>query len=506
MNNRVLVIGVDALDKDVVGSLGLRLGRISGLRSSGVDLPLRSVFPPDSCPAWASVFLGVSPAQHGIINFLNFADATGGYKPGMHVQDSMFQGRTFWDIAAAAGKRCHVLLPLNIAPGWPTNGRMVSRGGDPSRITSHLEEGDRFSTPLDSKALLGIGSGFIARKDLPRAIRGFEDQLEAETTLGCETFARSDWDLGFIYMSGLDGLQHMFWADHDPGHPDHKPDGPYKNVVEEGYEAVDHAVGRLIDAAGEGVTVILLADHGHGPRPWRLFQVNELLRQNGLLTVKKGARKPAIGAATLKKMIFTTVRRFGTTPALMKLSKRFPVWKKLLAPSSSIDWDQTIAYVSDLSTVKSYSYGGVRMHRPGKSEEQIEANIAEVIKVLKGALGEDGQPLFRSVLRREDYYAGPQLDKFPEILVQLPDWCGLGWETGKGLWGEGAIHLVQPGSHRFETPVCYVSNPKVIEERDGPVELMDIAPSVLSLLDVDFDPAMFDGKAFVKSYATSSTD
>ena len=90
------MIGVDALDKDVVGSLGLRLGRISGLRSSGVDLPLRSVFPPDSCPAWASVFLGVSPAQHGIINFLNFADATGGYKPGMHVQDSMFQGRTFF--------------------------------------------------------------------------------------------------------------------------------------------------------------------------------------------------------------------------------------------------------------------------------------------------------------------------------------------------------------------------------------------------------------------------
>jgi predicted AlkP superfamily phosphohydrolase/phosphomutase len=501
MNRRVLIIGVDALDRDVVSDIQKRLPNITRLQGSGADLPLRSVFPPDSCPAWASVYLGASPATHGIINFLNFADKKDGYKPGMSVDDAMFQGKTFWDIAAKAGKRCHILMPLNIAPGWEIPGRLITRGGSPADVIANLQDGDTLQQPLDSKALLGIGSGFVGRKDLPKAEAGFKKQLAAEIKLGSETFGRDDWDLGFIYLSGLDGLQHMFWADHDPKHPGYIKNGPHTDVINQGYEAVDDAVGKLIEAAGEDVTVILLADHGHGPRPWKLFQVNEWLRQHDFLTLKKGSKKPRIGAAALKKMIFTVVRRFGTTPTLMKISKRFPIWKKLLAPSSSIDWEQTRAYVSDLSTVKSYSYGGIRINRSGLTEAEIDVLIDEVIAVLKTATHEDGKPLFVSVLRREDYYDGPELDKFPEILVRLPDWIGLGWETKKGLWGEGSIHLIHPGSHRFDTPICTISDPSILHDSDRTVELMDIAPSVLELLGVEFDASQFDGQSFIKEHA-----
>lgn len=503
MSNRVLIIGVDALDSDVVRSIQKRLPNISALQRDGADLSMRSVFPPDSCPAWASVYLGASPATHGIINFLNFADKKDGYKPGMSVDDQMFQGKTFWDIAAAAGKRCHILLPLNIGPGWKLPGRLIARGGSPATVTANLQDDDQLGVELKSDQLLGIGGGFVARKDLPKAEAGFRKQLAAEVELGSETFGRKDWDLGFIYLSGLDGLQHMFWADHDPEHPGYKKNGPHIDVINQGYEAVDDAIGKLMAAAGDDVTVMLLADHGHGPRPWKLFQVNEWLRQHGLLTVKKGSKKPKIGAATLKKMIFTVVRRFGTTPWMMKLSKRFPVWKKLLAPSSSIDWDQTQAYVSDLSTVKSYSYGGIRINPAAIADGELESKIDEIIGVLRDAKHDDGSPLFVSVLRREDYYSGPELDKFPEILVRLPDWCGLGWETGKGLWGEGSIHLIHPGSHRFDTPLLAVTNADQFEQPDRTLELMDIAPTVLDLLGVEYEADRFDGKSFAKAHATS---
>ncbi len=503
MSRRVLIIGVDALDRDVVRNIQKRLPNITSLQADGADLSMRSVFPPDSCPAWASVYLGASPATHGIINFLNFADKKDGYKPGMSVNDQMFQGKTFWDIAAAAGKRCQILMPLNIGPGWQVPGRLITRGGNPATVTANLEDGDQLESELDQQALLGIGGGFVARKDLPKAEAGFKNQLAAEIKLGSETFGRSDWDLGFIYLSGLDGLQHMFWADHDPNHPGYKKNGPHTDVINQGYEAVDDAIGKLKAAAGKDVTVILMADHGHGPRPWKLFQVNEWLRQHGFLTVKKGSRKPKVGAATLKKMIFTIVRRFGTTPWMMKLSKRFPVWKKLLAPSSSIDWDQTQAYVSDLSTVKSYSYGGIRINRSAIPADQTESRIDEIIEVLRQAKHEDGAPLFVSVLRREDYYTGPELDKFPEILVRLPDWCGLGWETGKGLWGEGSIHLIHPGSHRFDTPLLTISDPNCVDSGDRTLELMDIAPTVLDLLGVDYDASRFDGQSFAKEHEAS---
>ena len=57
---------------------------------------LRSVFPADTTPAWSTIYTGLDPSEHGIINFVNVGAKQNAYKP-LTFDDSAFKGRTFWD-------------------------------------------------------------------------------------------------------------------------------------------------------------------------------------------------------------------------------------------------------------------------------------------------------------------------------------------------------------------------------------------------------------------------
>ena len=65
------------------------------------------------------------------------------------------------------------------------------------------------------------------------------------------------------------------------------------------------------------------------------------------------------------------IKNFGTSEFLVNLSKKIPVWKQIITPSIDIDWGNSLAYVSDLSNIKSYSYGGVRINRKTKNFEYL---------------------------------------------------------------------------------------------------------------------------------------
>jgi len=69
--NRILAIGIDSLDRHILKQFGNDLPNFSRLIKNGFDIQAESVFPPDSPTCWASIYTGLTPAAHGILDFVD---------------------------------------------------------------------------------------------------------------------------------------------------------------------------------------------------------------------------------------------------------------------------------------------------------------------------------------------------------------------------------------------------------------------------------------------------
>ena len=82
----------------------------------------------------------------------------------------------------------------------------------------------------------------------------------------------------------------------------------------------------------------------------------------------------------IKKTAIGLVKGIGLPKWAMKLAKKFPVWKSLFASSGDFDWDKTQAYLSDLSALKNYSYGGIRLNENVMDKDALADKIIEYLK------------------------------------------------------------------------------------------------------------------------------
>src|SRR6266487_2353231 len=98
---RVVMIGIDGLDADLLRVYGPSLPHIRQLMLESPFLELQSTFPPRADTAWASVYTGFNPSNHGIL----LVNSLRGGSPDTLPNWNSLQGETFWDIAGQAGKR-----------------------------------------------------------------------------------------------------------------------------------------------------------------------------------------------------------------------------------------------------------------------------------------------------------------------------------------------------------------------------------------------------------------
>jgi predicted AlkP superfamily phosphohydrolase/phosphomutase len=68
---KVLILGIDALDRELLDRFATQLPNFARLRKVAQTLDVISTFPPDSDTAWATIMTGLNPAQHGIVKFVD---------------------------------------------------------------------------------------------------------------------------------------------------------------------------------------------------------------------------------------------------------------------------------------------------------------------------------------------------------------------------------------------------------------------------------------------------
>ncbi len=279
---------------------------------------------------------------------------------------------------------------------------------------------------------------------------------------------------GFVFclFDTPDRLQHMFWRFEEPDHPANaqagctsvgNPPGTCQGVIEDHYRACDAVVGRAMEFADDRTLFMVLSDHGFASFR-RGVHLNGWLYDNGLLTMKSGSR-PGPDALSFFR---------------------------------GVDWSTTKAYSLGLSGIYinlrgREAHGGV----PADEAPGLKAAIAENLSRLKDPAN-DVAPV-RSVLCREQVYAGPYVSEAPDLLVNYNLGYRVSWSTALGGVPAGTFedntkkwsgdHIIDPAL----VPGVLFMNQRFRGTSPG---LVDLAPTILDGFGVARGPAM-EGRVLI---------
>ena len=170
-------------------------------------------------------------------------------------------------------------------PPEPINGLMVTGMLTPGR-------GSEFTYPVSLKnELLAEFPNYVIEPeripDKHARANEFRRTIEVRERALKFLMQRGEWDFLMVVFSVLDRAQHDYWADMDPKHPRHDPNTPteFREFIQEIYERLDAAVGRIIEQLPPATRVLIVSDHGFCSELYEV-RVNELLASAGLLGFK----------------------------------------------------------------------------------------------------------------------------------------------------------------------------------------------------------------------------
>ena len=258
--------------------------------------------------------------------------------------------------------------------------------------------------------------GWIDR--LPIAL---ERRVARKTEWARWLLERQDWDVFAVYFGESDTASHYLWAHHDPESP-RRPDAvsvAQRDGLLRVYEALDQAVGSLLEAAGGDQTeVTVLSDHGSGGSSDKVLYLNRLLAEHGLLRFRN---KRGRGGSGLKEI---ALRRF--PPRLRERIFRLGnAWLPSRLESNvrfgAIDMQNTVAFSDELNY-----FPGIYLNMAGREPrgivrpDQKQETILRVRTALLDARDPwSGKPVFADVVPREELFEGPHLERAPDLLLDL---------------------------------------------------------------------------------------
>jgi predicted AlkP superfamily phosphohydrolase/phosphomutase len=229
---------------------------------------------------------------------------------------------------------------------------------------------------------------------------------------------------------------------------DYETDGEYHDEFLAFYKKLDEYIGELRGMLGDDVTLIVASDHGFTTLNYEVH-LNAWLEQEGWLSYDDDPEELSDIA--------------DTTEAYSLIPGRFYI---------NLDG---------------------REPRGGVPEEEYKAVRGELKAEIEALTGPDGRPVVSEVLTGEDAFRGDHVDIAPD-LVAIPNH---GFDLKSGFKGTDAVFDTGPrnGMHSFDNACLFIDEANA-QMKD--VDLYDVAPTILSLMEMDYDRAQFDGTALVR--------
>jgi predicted AlkP superfamily phosphohydrolase/phosphomutase len=461
MNRPLIVLGIDGLDWRYVDA---HRDELPTLAEWPVLTPLASIFPPDSIPAWTTIFTGVPPGEHGMLDSIDYLDK----RPAKaaEIAGDALPNRTFWDEAGRRGKRVCVVNPFLAYPAWDVNGSMIA---GPVFVS-----GDVSATGIDPEQVGTIPElGGIVSFPTPKTMGPFvEETLNAtgeQADFGLKLLRESRPDLFFLNILTVDRMQHFAWRFADTEDPTYPGPNPHSTAVLRTYQMVDSIVARY---AQEG-RVVVISDHGHGRRCTRMIFVDEALRRAGLIVESASGPRllsPPYLIERSKRIVLNLTYRLALEVPAYKLARRLPSRKALKQSTFSSDAGSSPARLSRLFGRN--QFGGIEL------QEDTPQMRAAVREVLEGIVDPStGRGVLEWVKDREEVVEGARIDRYPPILFKLIEGYGVDYGLYGSLFAPDVNHRRISGGHK-DLGVLACS----FEVESPPASIEGVYETVLGLL------------------------
>ena len=396
--------------------------------------PLESVVPADSIPSWTTIYTGLNPAEHGVLESIDYLD----FKNKIKGDYSVIQGHSFWDVLSKEGKKVFIFNPFMAYPAWDVNGLMICgpvfEGGGVSTNRPDL---------VDMKSMPSIG-GMVDHPTDKEMSRFFQETMELSQKQ-FDTFQKDVYDFAFLGVTTPDRMQHFLWRYTDPGDRTYPGKNKLQNAILEMYQLMEKNVKRLMEEYDKNYNVVVISDHGHGRRCEKTFYINQWLISQGMIK-DKGKKKRTIEYA--KNSMLKILATFFIVEAGTKFFKQFKLAHKV----------KNADYVFSDKKQKIYApkfdgcnpFGGIMVTRSEfASVEEYEAMRQKIIDGLL-LLKDHDQSVMIWVKRREEIYEGEKVENYPDIVYRMRPEYGVDRGLyGKKLFGINAMHEVLSGGHKF---------------------------------------------------------
>lgn len=401
--------------------------------------PLESVVPADSIPSWTTIYTGKNPAEHGVLESIDYLD----FKNKVKGDYSVIQGNSFWDVLSREGKKVFIFNPFMAYPAWNVNGLMICgpvfEGGEVS--TNHPEMVDMTTMP---------DIGGMVEQPTNKEMYNFYKNTMKLTQKQFDTFhkyfVKERYDFAFLGITTPDRMQHFLWRYNDPEDRTYpKRKNHLKGSILKMYQLMEKNVQKIMDEYGEEYNVVVISDHGHGRRCEKTFYINQWLIDQKIIE-NKSTKKRAIEYA--KNTIFEIMATLGCVRSGTQFFKQFKFAHKVKNADYVFSNDNGKVYAPKFDGTN--PFGGIMVNRQKfKSDEEYELMRQMIIDGLL-KVKDHGEPIMIWVKRREEIYAGEKVDNYPDIVYRMLPAYGVDRGLyGKRWFGINAMHEIISGGHQF---------------------------------------------------------
>ena len=431
---RVAFFGIDGVPYSLIQDNPGVFENLTALAEEGSAGPIDSIVPPESSACWPSLTTGVNPGETGVYGFQD--REIGSYETYVPMGRDV-QATRVWDRVESESREATVMnVPVTFPPQRDVQ-RMVSgflspgveEAAYPDEMRNYLNSIDY---RIDNNAKLGHDD------DKSEFIEDAHATLDGRFEAFSHYVEQDDWDLLFGVFMTTDRVNHFLFKHYEEG-------GEYRDEFLDFYRKVDEYLGRLREMLPDDVTMVVASDHGFTSLDHEVH-FNEWLAENGWL-------------------------------------------------SYDSDDHDSLADISEDTEAYAFIPGRFYINLEGReprgtvAEDDYEEKRTELKKALETLEGPDGRKVCARVVEKEDAFRGAHDDIAPD-LVAIPNH---GFDLKAGFKGHDGVFGTGPrnGMHSFDNASLFVDDASASIR--GDTDLLDIAPTLLDLMEIEYDRGEFDG-------------
>jgi predicted AlkP superfamily phosphohydrolase/phosphomutase len=466
---KTVLFGLDGATYTVLDSL-MDKGVMPNLREfcrSGVRANLTSTPLPITPQAWTTLATGRSMGHHGIHDFVRLEQTD----QGMMLRFNSSRDNhcpTLWKLLSDRGMRATALNYYGLAPAEPINGhtmpgfvpgRYLKRSSYPPDLFERLKNVPHFDVSVLGLDL-DIEKEGLAEMPPERWTEWIQLHIDRErawfSTLEY-LMLNEPSDLTAIVFDGVDKLQHLAYRYLDPALAPQSPTAWESDVIElchTYFRQADEFLGRTLDLVGEDGRVFIASDHGF-TATHEIVYVNKYLNDLGYMHWNR-----EIAEDTTESIVVERLTKFVGT----------------------YDWPRTRAVALTASCNGVYI-----VNTPPEEYHELREKLIEQLLQMRGP---DGGQIVTEIKKREDWFAGPFMERAPDLTLTLRDF---GFISTLNAAQPVMTRRAPAGTHH-PVGVLLGLGPGLKQGADvGTFNILDVAPLLLHSVGTE-TPTEFEGK------------